>query len=110
MVVGVDVDAALAALRAELGRTTLPPLEETPTLDLRRVAVALDPASTGKDLPGLAAHFGVVHQEGPAGTPHALLTAELAAVLLRRLDERGAGTLGEVYALAGGATPALPPG
>ena len=110
VVVGVDVDAALAALRAELERAGLPPFETPPTLDLRRVAAALDPASAGRDLPGLAAQFGVVHHGGPAGAPHALLTAELASALIRRLDERGTATYGEATALADGAAPALPPG
>ncbi|PWC40668.1 PAS domain-containing protein [Azospirillum sp. TSO22-1] len=107
VVVGVDVDAALAALRMEMERAGLPPMEEPPALDLRRLAVALDAASAGKDLMALAAHFGVVpHPDGP----HALLTAELAAALLRRLDERGVRTLGAARVLAGGATPALPSG
>lgn len=97
VVVGVDVDAALAALRMEIGRAGLPAMEEPPALDLRRLAAALDPASAGKDLMALATHFGVApHPNGP----HALLTAELAAALLRRLAERGITTLGEARALA----------
>lgn len=110
VVVGVDVDAALAALRAELERTGLPPLDEPPTLDLRHVAAALDPASVDMDLPGLAARFGVVHHAGPAGAPHALLTAELASAMIRCLDERGAATFGEATTLAGGTAAALPRG
>ncbi|HYG87401.1 MAG TPA: DNA polymerase III subunit epsilon [Azospirillum sp.] len=107
VVVGLGVDAALAALRAERERAGLPDVGEQPALDLGRIAAALDPASAGKDLHGLAARFAVVHHEGPAGGPHALLTAELASVLLRRLDERGVTTFGEAQALG---VPRLPAG
>ncbi|WP_431859302.1 PAS domain-containing protein [Azospirillum sp.] len=105
VVVGVDVDAALGALRMEMERAGLPPMEDPPALDLRRLATTLDPTNAAKDLAALAAQVGVVPHPG---APHALLAAELAAALLRRLDERGVTTLGEARALEGGAAPALP--
>lgn len=99
-VAGLDVDAALAALVGEVERAGLPPFDPPPALDLGRIAAALDPALAGLDPPRLSAALGVVHGEGPAGAPHALLTAEIAAALLRRLDAQGVRTLGEARALA----------
>lgn len=98
VVVGVEVGAALAALEAEAARAGLPPLEMPPALDLRRLAAALDPACGDDDLTALAARFGVVPHPG---APHALLAAELAATLLRRLDARGITTLDEAQAASG---------
>ncbi|MGQ9367335.1 exonuclease domain-containing protein [Azospirillum sp. ST 5-10] len=103
LVVGVGVEAALAALGREVERAGIGPFEAPPALDLGRLAAALDPAldlaAAEPDLPALAAAVGVEHHEGPNGTPHALLAAELASVLVHRLDARGIATLGETRAL-----------
>ncbi|HYD67754.1 PAS domain-containing protein [Azospirillum sp.] len=106
-VAGLDAEAALAALAGEVERAGLPPFDPPPALDLGRIAAALDPALAGLDPARLAAALGVVHEDGPAGAPLALLTAEIAAALLLRLDAQGVRTLGEARALA--PSPSPPP-
>ncbi len=103
VVVGVGVDTALAALARACGHAGLPP-PSTPSLDLGRVAAALDPALANRPLAAVAAAFGVSVADTAPDDPFApvFLQAALAAALIPRLAERGVVTLRQARELAGG--------
>lgn len=100
--VGVGVEAALAALARACAQADLPAPALPPALDLGALAGALDPALAGSTLDGLADAFGLPAAAGPFAP--ALRQAELAAVLLVRLDARGITTHGQARALLAGAS------
>ncbi|CAO3422853.1 exonuclease domain-containing protein [Azospirillum doebereinerae] len=105
VVVGVGVDAALAALARACAHADLPDPALPPSLDLGALAGALDPELAGATLDRLVEAFQLTPGTGPFAA--ALHQAELAARLLVQLDQRGIATHGQARALlAGGAAPA----
>lgn len=107
-VVGVGVEASLGTLARACRDAGLPEPEAPPTLDLARLAAALDPALEGASLDRLAAAFGIATDRRMGSFAPALVEAELAAVLLKQLDRRGIATHGQARAFAAGQAGALP--
>ncbi|TWA68179.1 DNA polymerase-3 subunit epsilon [Azospirillum brasilense] len=111
-VIGVGVEASLGTLARACRDAGLPEPEAPPTLDLARLAAALDPAleglADGASLERLAAAFGVATDRRMGPFSPALVEAELAAVLLKQLDRRGIVTHGQARAFAAGQAGALP--
>ncbi|MBP2231330.1 DNA polymerase-3 subunit epsilon [Azospirillum agricola] len=107
LAVGVGVDMALAALARTCAQVGLPVPPLPPSLDLGALAVALEPSLAGAALDRLADAFGVAPAAAGPFAP-ALRQAELAAVLLRRLDARGIATHGQVRALLAGGSGSAP--
>ncbi|MFD1623274.1 DNA polymerase III subunit epsilon [Azospirillum griseum] len=103
VVVGVGVDAALAALTRACAQSGLPPLS-LPSLDVGRIASVLNPSMARASLPDIAAAFGI-HSDGDErdGAFAAVrLQAELTAALLPRLADQGVITLRQARDLIGG--------
>lgn len=98
--VGFGIAEALAALSRECARAGLPEPALPPGLDLGRLAGGLDPAWAGLDPVGLAQALGVAPDPRGGVFSPAALTADLAAALLLRLDQRGILTHGQARALA----------
>lgn len=112
VVVGVEVQASLDALARARARAGLPEEEAHPSLDLGRLARALDPALDETSLTGLARAYGLVSEDHPSDARRGVFlpvewTADLASAVLTRLSERGVATHGEARAF--GAPDAVPP-
>ncbi|WP_245986253.1 exonuclease domain-containing protein [Azospirillum thermophilum] len=103
VVVGVEVDAALAALARDCAAAGVA-AEMPPALDLGRLAAVLDPALTGAPLEVVAAAFGLRPDARVGLFAPALLQAELAAALLPRLERQGITTHGQARGLSTGAS------
>lgn len=108
VVVGVGVELALGTLARACRDAGLPEPDAPPSLDLARLAAAFDPALEGAGLDRLAAAFGLATDRRMGPFTPALVEAELAAALLKRLDQRGTATYGEARAFAAGQAGALP--
>ncbi|MBP2293500.1 exonuclease domain-containing protein [Azospirillum rugosum] len=108
MVVGLDVDAALDALERDFvragpaGTLERPTLERPLSLDLGRLATALDRSLEGAPLDRLCAAFGIAPHPRPDVFAPALIQAELAAAILLQLDGRGIDSHGAARAFAEG--------
>ena len=108
LVVGVGVEAALGTLARACRDAGLPEPDAPPALDLTRLAAALDPALKVGSLDGLADAFGIAPDRRMAPFTPALVKAELAAALLKRLDQRGIATFGQARDFAGGQAGIVP--
>lgn len=101
VVVGIGVEAALAALARGCVQAGLPEPDLPPWLDLGRLAAVLDPALQGAGLDRLAGAFGVERPAGPAPLSPVMAEAELAAAVIARLERNGVTTHGQARAAAG---------
>lgn len=105
VVVGVDAGAALAAIARDCAAAGVT-AEMPPALDLGRLAAVLDPALAAAPLDVIAAAFGLRPDARAGLFAPALLQAELAAVLLPRLEQHGITTHGQARGLSSNASQA----
>ncbi|MCW2237322.1 exonuclease domain-containing protein [Azospirillum canadense] len=103
VVVGIGVEAALDALERDFVRAgPAGTLERPLSLDLARLATALDRSLEGAPLDRLCAAFGVAPHPRPDVFAPALIQAELAAAILLQLDGRGIDSHGAARGFAEG--------